>query len=194
MEFGLALQVVTADVIHLMIFPPLIYYRTAGPDTLESLGCSVLGFVGTLCFSVRYNAMLVLSLDRFNAVFFPFWYTLNGNKFIFSFCAATWVVAVFLALVPVSFDCFGYDSTGLCSLSVTLACGSFCSGYRYMINLILFLTGGILPTILYALMFWKAIQGNWRQESLLPNRNQQIQQPLPMNRRRGQGLLSCCYF
>lgn len=59
-----------------MILPPLIYYRTAGPDTLESLGCSVLGFVGTLCFSVRYNAMLVLSLDRFNAVFFPFWYTL----------------------------------------------------------------------------------------------------------------------
>ena len=158
-EFALALQVVASDFIVLMVLPVNIIFRVAGVSSLVPEGCYALGFVFILSSTVRYATMFVLAVDRFSAVFFPFCYSTKGPRFIFPLTVATWVAALLLAVVPIAFECMGYDIvSGLCTIATSPSCGTFCFTYRYVFDIALFTTGAILPIVLYTLMFWKARQ------------------------------------
>ena len=106
-EFVLALQVLMADIISVTcLFPVFIITRSTGLwSHLGQSGCSVFGFTQIFFTSFRYTAMFLLSFDRFNMVFFPFTYPLQGNKVTIPLTIVVWILPLLMAVIPHFVQC-----------------------------------------------------------------------------------------
>ena len=126
-EFVLALQVVMADIISVTcLFPVFIITRSTGLwSHLGQTGCSFFGFAQVFFTSFRYTAMFLLSFDRFNMVFFPFTYPLQGNKVMIPLTIVVWILPLLMAVIPLFIQCYGFQLTnGFCTVNST--CSNMC--------------------------------------------------------------------
>ena len=153
--FMLALQILVFHIIaSFVVLPPSFAVAVADRWLFGDIGCQILGFIHDAHLSIRYLFVLILTLDRFFTIFFPFFYYRYGNRIAVTMSAVTWVILLVRLLVPsyIFLNCIAYVPvlrvcTGIagCSdacniyfavyLSVLVACTTF---LPFVLNLILY--------------------------------------------------------
>jgi hypothetical protein len=113
---------------------------------LNSAACKVAGFLSLLSSEVSALIILLITLDRFLVLRFPFSSVRFGNRSALAACLATWSLGFVLAVVPllpVTSHWQFYSQTGICiPLPVTrqdFAGRSYSTGVMIIFNFVLFL-------------------------------------------------------
>ena len=111
------------------LFPVFIIKRSTGFwSHLGQSGCSFFGLTQVFFSSFRYTAMFLLSFDRFNMVFFPFTYPLQGNKVMIPLTIVVWILPLLKAIIPLFIQCYGFElAHGFCTVSS--GCSHVCLVY-----------------------------------------------------------------
>ena len=155
-DFLLALHVVVADLLMILCLPVAIASLLVGGRHIHvPASCSVIGFIVLLFNGVRFTMMLVLCADRFCAVFFPFYHSLRSRSPILSISFLIWGIWLIVAAIPLGLDCYGYEpTTGFCIMQSF--CSTACNIYRITTLSIMIILGGIIPMVMYSMLFCKA--------------------------------------
>ena len=154
-DFALTMQVVIANVLFVLCFPFAMGTLMGGSHLLVPAECYIMGFVKLTLNFVRFMMMLVISIDRFCLVFSPFSYPRYRTKACICLSFIAWASAFLASFIPLFMDCYGYLPTfGFCM--VRTHCSIQCWVYTAGVICLMVFLGGILPSILYTLMFCKA--------------------------------------
>lgn len=166
-DFAMTLQVVVADSLFITCLPFAVSFLLGNYRLLVPAECYVMGFAKMFLNFVRFMMMFVLSLDRFCSVFFPFSYSVYGTKVCVSLSVAVWTLAGGVASIPLAIDCYGYQPNfGFCMIQPY--CSGLCRSFAIGIVCVMIAFGGIVPTVLYSLMFLKARSLSKRTASVSP--------------------------
>ena len=107
--------------------------------------------------SFRYTAMFLLSFDRFNMVFFPFTYPLQGNKIMVPITILVWIISLLIPIIPFFIQCYVFQlHSGFCTVSAS--CSQVCYAYRLLLDSVSYIAGAVVPIILYSLMYLRFVQ------------------------------------
>eukprot|EP00731_Ephydatia_muelleri_P013431 Em0007g741a len=154
-DFAMTLQVIAADSLLVLCLPFAVNSLLGNSHLLGPAECYVMGFVKLFVNFIRFMMMLVLSLDRFCCVFFPFAYAMYGTKVCACLSLAVWTLAGGAASIPLGIDCYGYQPNfGFCMIQPY--CSVRCRSFTLGVVCVMIAFGGIVPTVLYSLMFLKA--------------------------------------
>ena len=158
-SFGIALQIVMMDLL-LSLTACLSAFISSAANrwVLGEYICGALGFLLVVITRVRTLLMFVFVLDRFLAVFTPFFYPKRQLKIIVVLSIVSWLfaVAVGIAQLPPLLDCYSF-SPQIWMCSAARKCSRHCSIFQQSL-LAFFIPVIIVPIILYAILFIKA----WR--------------------------------
>ena len=155
-DFLLATHVVMADLLVIFGLPVSVASLLVGVrEVHNSSSCSAVGFIVLLFNGVRFTMMFVLCTDRFCAVFSPFYYSSRRGALLATLPFFVWGIWIVLAGVPLGIDCYGYEpTTGFCIMQSH--CSTACNVYRFAILSAMTLLGGVIPIVLYSMLFCKA--------------------------------------
>ena len=137
---------------------------------LGDIMCQIMGLIQHSAISLRFFLMLVLALDRVFTVFMPFHYDLRyGTRVAIGMSAAAWVISIFRVILPVEgiLNCYTYvPAFSFCS--VAPSCSRRCAIFAYTVFSTAVLLGGIIPFVLYVVLFCKArrLQRRMRRQSV----------------------------
>lgn len=175
-DFFVALQVIVADLILVLCLPLAMGTLYGRVLILAPVLCYVVACVKLFVNFLRFMMMFVHTLDRFCSVFLPFSYARYGRRFCACLSAAAWISAILAASVPFAIDCYGYQPTfGFCMIQPF--CSRMCKAFAYVFACVMITFGGIIPTLLYILMFLKAREmakrntGSLQVSGTTPNRS-----------------------
>jgi hypothetical protein len=113
---------------------------------LNSVACKVAGFLSLVSSEVSALIILLITLDRFLVLRFPFSNARFGNRSALAACLATWLLGFLLAVVPllpVTSRWQFYSQTGICIplpvIRQDFAGRSYSTGVMIIFNFVLFL-------------------------------------------------------
>ncbi len=157
--FFIALQVIVPDlVLAVAVSPFTVVSAIANQWMFGELMCGLFGMFLVITLTARSCLMFVFVLDRFLAVFMPFYYPKHKIKINISLSIASWIFSVILAIIAFTLDCVEFlpeRSHCIVSLECNEACG---------IALRLLLVGffvpfsTFVPIILYTILYAKALK------------------------------------
>lgn len=178
--FSFALQIVIVDFAHaLVIYPTSAVNAIVGHFAFTGL-CSTLGLVVTFLRIARSCLMAMLVIDRFCTVFSPFWYNRNRPKLVVINSVVAWVLAMIVALVPISglLDCYTFRRyTWACHLGEGCSHQIICTAYRTLVTATVSL-GLVLVLLLYVALLIKAkkIRNKISSEVAMANKSQEVRE------------------
>ena len=156
-EFAFSLQVVVVDILLALCLPFAIGNLMGGSPLLVPAECNVMGFIKLFLRLVRYTMFCIISLDRFSLVFFPFSYPPYRRRTAIFLCIIAWTSSALIACLPLPVDCYGYLPTfGFCMLMTY--CSTTCRGLTIGIECLMIVLGGIVPGVLFSLVFCVAMR------------------------------------
>ena len=151
----LAIQVVAVDILFVLCLPFAMGTLMGGSHLLVPAECYIMGFIKLYLNFVRFMMMLVISIDRFSLVFFPFAYPTYRKKISTFLAIIVRASAALVASFPLIIDCYGYMPTfGFCMM--VAYCSPRCWGFSIGVVSAMMSLGGVFPIALYSLMFCKA--------------------------------------
>ncbi len=153
----LGLHIVVIDLVYTLTIPPVIFTSgVVGEWLLGDAMCNVLGVVHDFFAMFRFAMTLVLAVDRFTSVFWPFFYELHSVYLIMALVIGTYVVSVLRVLLPLDgvFSCFEYIPT-FKTCTAYSGCSEKCF-WLVVVNVVtIIIFGVILPLVLYIVLFCK---------------------------------------
>ena len=155
----ISLCMVVADLLFTLsyTFPALV--TTASKEwVFGDNGCIGFGFLAFDLLVTRWFTVGLLCIDRFCTVCFPFWYSRRGTWLIGSLASAAWILPFILCVIPIHlFTTFDLrENQPVCLPTCTDTHGNLCRIYYAGVITITFITGSIIPVILYSWMYHKA--------------------------------------
>lgn len=152
-----SLGLVVADLLMAIVWNfQAISTAIAGEWPFTDLGCDILGFLLQTLLYVRWFEVAVIVLDRFFLIVFPMSYQTWNKALMIVLTILAWLVPVIISL-PTPITGYGYElwiSLSACSLSNTDS--NTDKGYSYFyISLfgIFLIIGGVMPTVLYLILY-----------------------------------------
>ena len=156
-EFAFSLQVVVVDILLALCLPFAIGNLMGGSPLLVPAECNVMGFIKLFLRLVRYIMFCIIPLDRFSLVFFPFSYPPYRRRTAIFLCIIAWTSSALIACLPLTANCYGYLPTfGFCMLMAY--CSTTCRGLTIGIESLMIVLGGIVPGVLFSLVFCVAMR------------------------------------
>ncbi len=159
-SFGIALQIIVLN----LLFTSTVYlFRPITAIANEWLFgvhlCGLLAYVNLTAVTIRAFLMLTFVVDRFLIFFFPFSYTKHGSKFVIFLSVLTWVLfAAFRVIAfPGILDCYAFLPTSHVCVHFG-SCSETCRVISYTFIGLIFGPATILPIILYAVLYCKALK------------------------------------
>ena len=112
-------------------------------------GCSIMGAVQTVAIHARWCTVVLISIDRFCYILFPFWYKKWNKPLLITLTVMSWITPSAM-LVPWLAG-FGKYEFRLEHSSCSINCGSDkpCLKYYSFMYGFFVCIGGFLPTVLY---------------------------------------------
>ncbi len=159
-ELYLPLQIVAANLIFSLFVFCTNFSSAAAKDWLfGTTGCRLVAFAKFWFINVRFILMFVLALDRFLTVYRPFKYPKHSRKVTTVLSIATWVLLAPPSVGPFTkwLDCFGYSPLlKACVYVENCLHPSWCVEYMMVLCTLIVVIAGVVPLVLYCLLFRKA--------------------------------------
>lgn len=153
-QMFLALHIVVVDLVYTLTVPLVIFVSgVSGVWFLGGAMCNILGIIHDVFAMFRFMSTLVLTLDRFISVFWPFFESL---RLIVGALVAMYVVSTLRGLLPISgiLGCYTYIPT-LKTCSAYSACSAGCFWFVVGSTAIIVVFGVAIPLVLYVVLFCK---------------------------------------
>lgn len=153
----LALQIVCIDLVYTLTIPPVIFASgVSGEWLLGEAMCNILGIVHDFFAMFRFTTTLVLTLDRFISVFWPFFYSRRSLYFVLGISSAMYVVSILRALLPVTgiLSCYVYIPTQKTCTAFS-GCSTGCFWFIVGSTATVIIFGALIPLLLYIVLFCK---------------------------------------
>lgn len=153
----LALQIVCIDLIYTLTIPLVIFVSgVSGAWILGGVMCNIIGIVHDFFAMFRFTTTLVLTLDRFISVFWPFFYYRKSHHLVLTLGGAMYIISILRALLPVTgiLDCYVYIPTQKTCTAFS-GCSEGCYWFVVCTTSIIVIFGAFIPLALYIVLFWK---------------------------------------
>lgn len=153
----LALQIVCIDLVYTLTIPPVIFASgVSGVWLLGEVMCNILGIVHDFFAMFRFTTTLILTLDRFISVFWPFFYIRKSHQLILALVALMYVVSTLRGLLPVSgiLGCHVYIPTQKTCTAFS-GCSAGCFWFVVGGTSVVIIFGALIPLLLYIVLFCK---------------------------------------
>ena len=153
----LAVQITAVDLLYTMAIPPVIFTSgVAGTWLLGMAACNILGMIHDGFVMFRFLMTLILTLDRFVSVFWPFFHL---KRFTFPLCVLiliVYLVSIARVIIPLKgiLGCYLYVPT-LKACTVFSGCSKPCFWLVVTHSIIVLFFGMFLPLLLYVILFCK---------------------------------------
>ena len=154
---GVSLSVVAADVLLTLTYSvPALASTIVRRWPFASAGCSAFGFLGLIFLITRWFIMGVLSIDRFCTVRFPFSYERYSKRVLIALTLVAWLVPLILSTS--SLDGFAEISFRENVPTCWFNCmdDGRCKLFYNLYFSVAYIFGGVLPTVLYVWLYWRA--------------------------------------
>ena len=170
-SFAIAMQVTVLD---LILSSTVLLLRPISSITNEWLFgeaiCIITGYMYLSYLFLRQLLMLIFVVDRFLSVFYLYSYPKHSTVIMVTTSVATWLFSLGVRTIafPGILDCYSYVSTSyLCVHSSR--CSTECARAANVNLGIVVGPATIIPIILYALLYWKAMSFRKKQASMAPS-------------------------
>lgn len=153
----LALQIVGADLLYTATIPAAIFLSgVSGAWLLGGVMCNIFGAIHDFFAVFRFTMTLVLTLDRFISVFWPYFYRRNSVRLIRALLVATYAVSILRGILPVTgiLGCFAYVHTQKTCTAYS-GCSDGCFSIVVFSTVFVIVFGTLLPLFLYIVLFCK---------------------------------------
>ena len=153
----LAVQITAVDLLYTMAIPPVIFTSgVAGTWLLGMAACNILGMIHDGFVMFRFLMTLILTLDRFVSVFWPFFHL---KRFTFPLCvliSMVYLLSIARVIIPLKgiLGCYLYVPT-LKACTVFSGCSKPCFWLVVTHSIIVLSFGMFLPLLLYVILFCK---------------------------------------
>ena len=154
----LAAQIIAVDLLYTFTIPPVIFTSgVAGTWLLGTAPCNILGMIHDGYVMFRFLMTLILTLDRFVSVFWPFFYMRRSKHFICVLTTMVYFIAIVRIIIPMYgiLDCYLYIHT-LKTCTVFSGCSDSCFWLVVTHSIIVLSFGMLLPLLLYIILFCKS--------------------------------------
>lgn len=153
----LALQIVGVDLLYTITIPPVIFLSgMSGEWLLGGVMCNIFGMIHDFFAMFRFTMTLVLTLDRFISVFWPYFYLRNSIRLIGVLLVVTYTVSILRGLLPVTgiLSCFVFVPTQKTCTAFS-GCSDGCFWTVVFSTSIVVVFGALIPLVLYIILFCK---------------------------------------
>jgi hypothetical protein len=153
----LALQIVCIDLIYTLTIPPVIFISGAsGTWLLGQAMCNIFGIIHDFFAMFRFTMTLVLTLDRFMSVFWPFFYDRKSTHMVLVMLGGVYLASTLRAFLPVTgiLGCHIYIPT-FKTCSALPSCSPACYWFVAGATSVVIIAGALVPLALYVLLFCK---------------------------------------
>ena len=176
----LAAQVVAVDLLYTFTIPPVIFTSgVAGTWLLGTAACNILGMIHDGFVMFRFLMTLILTLDRFVSVFWPFFHLKQSTFPLCVLISMVYFISIARVIIPLQgmLDCYLYVHT-LKTCTVFSGCSDSCFWLVVTHSIIVLLFGMLLPLLLNAILFCKSNQvSRSMRNQILPSSTSSAQQP-----------------
>ena len=154
LTFYFSLQIIIVDLTNtVIIFPHAAANAIADKFIFNGL-CNTLGFFISFFRFARNTLMFVLVVDRFCAIFLPFWYNKHRSKAITLLSVAAWTLTMIFILITASLGCYQFQRfTWSCSLGIgcknTTICTAYTTLFIAVVNVMAFISFLFYLALLY---------------------------------------------
>ena len=165
----LALHIVIIDLVYTVTIPPVIFTSgVSGEWLLGLVMCNILGMIHDFFVLFRFSMTLILTLERFISVFWPFFYRRNSRKIILTLLPVVFIVSILRVVIPSAgiFDCFLYVPTQKTCTAFS-GCSTECFYFIVVSSLVIVTFTMILPFVLYIVLFCKTRSVKRRSRSVI---------------------------
>ena len=154
--FYFSLQIIIVDLINaIIIFPHSAANAIADRFIFTGL-CTTLGFFISFFRFARNTLMFVLVVDRFCAIFLPFWYNQHRSRAITLLSIIAWTLTMIFILINASLGCYQFQRfTWTCSLGIGCKNMTMCSAYATLFIAVVNITA-FVSFLLYLALLCKA--------------------------------------
>ena len=169
----LAAQIIAVDLLYTFTIPPVIFTSgVAGTWLLGTAACNILGMIHDGFAIFRFLMTLILTLDRFVSVFWPFFHL------TFPLCvliSIVYLVSIARVIIPLQgiLDCYLYVHT-LKICTVFSGCSDSCFWLVVIHCIIILSFGMLLPLLLDAILFYKSKQVSRSMRNIIPRNGKQM--------------------
>ena len=153
----LGLHIVVIDLVYTTTVPPAIFASGASGEWLfGEVMCNIFGIINDFFALFRFTMTLVLAVDRFISVFWPFFYEQHSLYLIVALVVGAYIVSIVRAFLALSgiFSCFQYLPT-IKTCTAFSRCSDECFWLVAISVLIVIVFGVVIPLILYIMLFCK---------------------------------------
>ena len=153
----LALQIVIIDIIYTLTISPVSFVSGVSRAWLfGDVMCNIFGIIHDFFAMFRFTTTLVLTLDRFISVFWPFFYSRKSSHFVLTLGGVMYVVSTLRGLLPVTgiMGCYVYIPAQKTCTAYS-GCSDGCFGFVAGATSIVVIFGALIPFGLYAVLFYK---------------------------------------
>ena len=153
----LAVQITAADLLYTFAIPPVIFTSgVVGKWLLGTAACNILGMIHDGFVMFRFLMTLILTLDRFVSVFWPFFHL---RRFTLPLCvliSMVYFVSIARVIIPLKgiLGCYLYVPT-LKACTAFPGCSEPCFWLVVIHSIIILSFGMFLPLLLYVILFCK---------------------------------------
>ena len=156
LTFYFSLQIIIVDLINaIIIFPHTAVNAIADKFVFTGL-CNSFGFFISFFRFTRNMLMFVLVVDRFSAIFLPFWYNKHRPKAITLLSITAWTLSMILIVINVSLGCYQFQRfTWTCSLGAGCKNITICNTYGALFISVVNITA-FTSFLFYLALFYKA--------------------------------------
>jgi hypothetical protein len=154
----IAVQIVIIELIYTFFIPPVILVSSIYREWIFGVPlCNIFGVINDGFAMLRFMMTLVLTLDRFISVFFPFTYLKHAKKMLAVMISIVYLLVFIRVILPLTgiLSCYQYiPSNKICTAASS--CSNACFGTVLFFIVLIIVFGSFVPLGLYVLLFWKA--------------------------------------
>ena len=156
-SFYLALQLIVINFIYtLLVLPTVVVTSIIRSWIFGSVMCIILGASTSFFFTGHYMMILTMALDRFFAVFMPFFYNRHGNKIAVVLSIILWPLSSLGPIAAIVLDC--YTFIPMYKTCASSACNSACALFVPIYGWIFVLSCNVIPLMVYVALYLKGKQ------------------------------------
>lgn len=153
----LALQIVIIDLIYTLTIPLVIFISGVSRTWLfGEVMCNIYGIIHDFFAMFRFTTTLILTLDRFISVFWPFFYLQKSSHFILTLGGVMYVISILRALLPITgiMSCYVYVPA-IKTCTAFSSCSEGCFWFVAGATSVVIIFGALVPFVLYIVLFCK---------------------------------------
>ena len=158
-SFFLALQLIVINLVYtVLLLPTVVVGSIVHSWVFGPVMCTIIGGYNDFFFSCHFIMLIVMALDRFFAVFMPFFYDRHGNKIAIGLSITAWVFVSIRPITELALGCFRFVLTHKTCCGTGCSTPGGCAVFIPVFSWLAVLSGIIVPTTVYVVLYLKGRQ------------------------------------